>query len=370
MASDTSAYDKNVSINTKEWKKRKYEMKQQRRKWREEKLLKKLEKEKEIENSKQIKQENKTNERPSCPTISIALPGSILDNAQSVELRTYLAGQIARAAVVFCVDEVIIFDETGNTDRNIEGQFEGIKKGSANVQLARVLQYLECPQYLRKSFFPQHRDLQYAGLLNPLDTPHHMRAADQCIYREGVVLDKPVKKGRGSYVNVGLDKVEVQIDKLIQPGVRVTVKLDTSDITDKKKITGKVVSPKTPRLEAGKYWGYSVRVVASLSSVFTGCPYEGGYDMTIGTSERGMLVDDFEDQSFKHCLVVFGGVKGLEASLEADEALDIQDPALLFQHYLNTCPGQGSGTIRTEEAILITMSALRPKLNLNCKIEL
>jgi hypothetical protein len=40
--------------------------------------------------------------------------------------------------------------------------------------------------------------------------------------------------------------------------------------------------------------------------------------------------------------VVFGGVKGLEASLEADEVLNVDDPGLLFQHYLNTCPSQGS----------------------------
>ena len=45
--------------------------------------------------------------------MSIALPGSIVDNAQSVELKTYLAGQIARAAVVFRVDEIVVFDEQG-----------------------------------------------------------------------------------------------------------------------------------------------------------------------------------------------------------------------------------------------------------------
>lgn len=45
---------------------------------------------------------------------------------------------------------------------------------------------------------------------------------------------------------------------------------------------------------------------------------------------------------------MFGGLKGLEASLESDEALDVDDPSLLFHHYLNTCPNQGSRTIRTE----------------------
>ena len=62
----------------------------------------------------------------------------------------------------------------------------------------------------------------------------------------------------------------------------------------------------------------------------------------------------------RHLLVVFGGLKGLEASLESDEKLTENDPSLVFDHYINTCPGQGSGTIRTEEAILVTMSALRP----------
>eukprot|EP00897_Mesotaenium_endlicherianum_P008223 jgi/Mesen1/7429/ME000388S06652 len=39
-------------------------------------------------------------------TISIAVAGSIIDNAQSLELATALAGQVARAAAIFKVDEV------------------------------------------------------------------------------------------------------------------------------------------------------------------------------------------------------------------------------------------------------------------------
>ena len=48
-------------------------------------------------------------------TVSIALPGSILDNAQSPELRTYLAGQIARAAVIFNVSSFNHFFEIFKT---------------------------------------------------------------------------------------------------------------------------------------------------------------------------------------------------------------------------------------------------------------
>ena len=38
------------------------------------------------------------------------------------------------------------------------------------------------------------------------------------------MLDKPVKDKKGSFVNVGLLK-EVQIDKKLNPGLRVTVEM-------------------------------------------------------------------------------------------------------------------------------------------------
>ncbi|XP_064616429.1 putative methyltransferase C9orf114 [Liolophura sinensis] len=363
----TKSEDTLAKLSHIDWKKLKQKKREEKRKWKEQKLLRKLEraKQQEVEESSKKEQEEEKERLKKVfgrsYSLSIALPGSILDNAQSPELRTYLAGQIARAAAVFNVDEIIIFDETGSINRSTEGEFHGVgKKGNANVQIARILQYLECPQYLRKCLFPQHKDLQYAGVLNPLDTPHHMKASDTCEYREGVVLDKPCKPGKGSYVNVGLLK-EVQLDKQLQPGLRVTVKLNSSS-PNKKLLKGQAVPPSEPSMYAGLYWGYSVRLARSLGAVFTECPYKDGYDLTIGTSDKGENVDEFVMSDFSHGLVVFGGLKGLEASLEADEALDVEDPSLLFHHYLNTCPKQGSGTIRTEEAILITMSALRPKL--------
>jgi len=81
--------------------------------------------------------------------------------------------------------------------------------------------------------------------------------------------------------------------------------------------------------------------------------------VTIGTSERGEPVESARFKRHRHVLVVFGGLSGLEAALENDEQLTEDDPSLLFNNYINTCPNQGSGTIRTEEAILITLAELR-----------
>ena len=85
-------------------------------------------------------------------TVSIALPGSIIANAQTAELKTYLAGQVARAAVVFNVDEIVVFADRrtpGDRSKSTQGQFQGAVKGAsfdADVFLARLLQYLETPQ--------------------------------------------------------------------------------------------------------------------------------------------------------------------------------------------------------------------------------
>ncbi|KPP63017.1 hypothetical protein Z043_118753 [Scleropages formosus] len=347
--------------------------KEEKRKRKDAKVLKQLEKQrrKEEETKEQLRQESERKEKGDVTwkvgcgnicrpyTVSIALPGSVMDNAQSPELRTYLAGQIARASAVFSVDEVVIFDEQGEESKTVEGEFKGVgKKGQACVQLARILQYLECPQYLRKSFFPKHQDLQFAGLLNPLDSPHHMRVDEEAEFREGVVLDRPSKPGKGSFVNCGMRK-EVQIDKLLQAGLRVTVRLRKTQktalqscallhSTDSRFYKGVVVAPHVPRTEGGLYWGYSVRLASCLSNVFAECPHKEGYDLTIGTSERGSNIDLVTLSPFKRLLIVFGGLQGLEASVDFDQNLDITDPSVLFDHYINTCPNQGSRTIRTE----------------------
>lgn len=338
--------------------------KKEKKKAKKEKLIAQLERKRQLEDassedtkagdSKKIRfesifdaQKAEGNRKGRSYTVSLALAGSILDNAQTPELRTYLAGQIARALAVFSIDEVVVFSDDKNP--NAKG----------NSQLVNILQFLECPQYLRKEFFPIHKDLKFAGVLNPTDMPHHLRAYEESQFREGVTLDKTTEDGKASIASTGLRK-ECELDKKLEPGVRVTIKL----LQETKKVfKGQVVSPNIPREEYGLYWGYTVRFAPNLSEVFTKSPFKGGYDLTIGTSERGQNCDQLQSfPAFKHLLIVFGGVKGLEAALEADPELDVQDPEPLFDLYLNTCPMQGSRTIRTEEAILISLAAMRSKI--------
>lgn len=259
--------------------------------------------------------------------------------------------------------------------------------------LAHLLSYLETPPYLRKHLFPMHPNLRTAGLLPSLDMPHHLRANEWCDYREGIVVSTDADQGnpqrngpttgkshynnhnnpnaphnparRGSIVDTGLSQKVVLPDISLPEHSRVTVRF-SHDGPDQ----AEPVHPSAPRSEAGYYWGYYVRRCRSLSDVFTECPFDGGYDLSFGTSERGAPVSHVLDErphslpEYKHLLVVFGGVAGIEAAIRNDHqlrqmAIEPTDAEKLFDYYVNLLPGQGSRTIRTEEAVWLGLTSLR-----------
>lgn len=235
--------------------------------------------------------------KPRYSTLSIAIPGSVCANCQTKELKTHLVGQIARAASIYHVDEIIVFDDKlarenprnggfysskhkskqrdkirqqenddndGEKEHKKERDHVERKPSDPHLFMARILQYCECPQYLRRSFFPMHPDLQFSGLLSPLDAPHHVRAEDRSPYREGIVLDKKSDSGN-SMANCGVRNRPVEIDRSLKPGIRCTVKIDVKAYGSALPLKGVVVSPSTPRETNGTYWGYSVRMAENLS---------------------------------------------------------------------------------------------------------
>lgn len=280
-------------------------------------------------------------------------------------MKNALAGQIARACAVFCVDEIIVFND-GQTPIRAPERDGYTAYSDPNFFLYHVLSYLETPPHLRKALFPMHPDLRTAGALPSLDMPHHLRSNEWCPFREGVsVAPTQLPGGRaGTLLDCGLaSKVAVPVE--LEPQTRLTVRVPEDENDE-----GEAVAPDTPREEAGYYWGYSVRQAQSLGAVFTECPFDGGYDMSVGTSERGTTVSallDGKDATYvqpnwKHLVLVFGGVSGLEAALSADRELQnagVMEVKDLFDRWVNLVPGQGSRTIRTEEAVWVGLTGLR-----------
>ena len=292
-----------------------------------------------------------------------------LDSAVSHDQKNNLAGSIARALAVFSVDEIVIFDdEDPKRKAHPNGSYKDDGSHYTGYSdpshfLIHLLSYLETPPYLRRALFPMHPDLKTAGSLPSLDMPHHSKVLEGCAYREGVTVnyeDQPPNKG--TWVDVGLEERSLLPDVDIPAKTRVTVKY--SDESHK----GEAVAPTAPREEAGYYWGYSIRRCSTLSTVFTECPFDGGYDLSFGTSERGTAISDALSQTtpppFSHMLVVFGGPPGLEVAAKSDsdlvaKSIGTSNVGDLFDYWVNILPDQGSRTIRTEEAVWLGLMGLR-----------
>jgi predicted SPOUT superfamily RNA methylase MTH1 len=289
-----------------------------------------------------------------------------------------MAGHIARALSVFCVDEVVVFSD-GNAQPPKQQYQQSYSSGPGDGYtgtsdpdhfLVHLLSYLETPPHLRVALFPLHENLRTAGKLPSLDLPHHLRPDEWCPYREGVTL--PGANEEGTFVEAGL-RIPVTVEEQIPEKSRVTLKFlpgAEKAAWDRKEkvIMAEAVAPNEPREEGGYYWGYNVRKAGSLSEVFTECGFDGGYDLSIGTSERGSNVESlYEDGEqkvgkFKHLLIVFGGVAGLEVAVKNDaelQKLGVVEAKDVFDRWINVCPGQGSRTIRTEEAVWIGLMGLR-----------
>lgn len=360
-------------------------------------------------------------------TVTLALPGSWTLNAKKPDHKTIQVGRIARAAAVFCVDEIVVFDDDPeNVDHNVVSE-KYIRQGRGKKSkqeildsileedeawqnpdqfLFHLLSFAECPPHLRYdredphlSIFKKHQNLQWTGNLPSMDMPHHLRSHEWCQFREGVVLGPapaPKKSKQGeqfAYVKCGLPypiRIPVPEGMPLEPAIRTTIRFVSADapkswprVTQEEceSLEAEACAASAPREEAGYYWGYTVRRAASLSSVFTESEFPEGYDYTIGTSERGVNVhsilptsrstskpDVKAPDSFKHLLLVFGGVAGIEPAVANDpelvkKGLGKANANELFDAWVNLVPGQGSRTIRTEEAVEFGLCALKPWLD-------
>jgi predicted SPOUT superfamily RNA methylase MTH1 len=262
--------------------------------------------------------------------ITIFIPISILSDVPGFSEKTSKVGQIARAASIFRVDEIVVYQDPVIAER--EDAF----------LIRDLLSYAETPQYLRKRLFPLSRNLKYAGLIPPLRTPHHPLESTNSSFRDGFVLKSSTKS---SIVDIGL-KNPVECPSPLPINSRVTLKL----------VNGSWLS--SSKEEVPYYWGYKVilefkNLVQLLSS--------RRYDFSIATSRLGLPLASAVVELKKalsegiHIALLFGSpVLGLHEMIEKEGA-HIED---LVDLVVNTIPDQGTATVRTEEAVMISLAAI------------
>ena len=274
--------------------------------------------------------------------LAIAVPASVISDTPHPREKTSKIGLIGRAAAVFRVDEIIVYPDNAG---------KGKQNNEANL-IALLLSYLETPQYLRKSFFKLDPRLQYAGILPPLRTPHHplnrkARKLKAGEYREGVTLSRTKE---GVLVDIGVERPALMRENQWALGKRLTLQVVAAD----ERIEVQAVS----RDAVPSYWGYKVK---RESRAFGSLVENGDFDLVIATSKLGALFVDVAEkmgerwQNADYTLVAFGApARGLH-EIVGDEGLGLNDVA---DFVVNMVPGQGTETVRTEEALFASLAVL------------
>jgi predicted SPOUT superfamily RNA methylase MTH1 len=274
--------------------------------------------------------------------LAIAIPASVISDTPHLREKTSKIGLIGRAAAVFRVDEVIVYpDNAGKNKQTNEADL-----------IALLLSYLETPQYLRKRFFKLDPQLQYAGILPPLRTPHHPlnRKAKKLKvgeYREGVTASKTKD---GLLVDIGVERPALMRETQWSLGKRLTLQVVAAD----ERVEVQAVN----RDEVPGYWGYKVKIE---NRGFGRLLEDGKFDLIIATSKIGVKFVDVaakmgeQWRKADYTLVAFGApARGLH-EIVREEGVDLND---LADFVVNMVPEQGTETVRTEEALFASLAVL------------
>jgi predicted SPOUT superfamily RNA methylase MTH1 len=272
---------------------------------------------------------------------AIAIPASFVSDIPHIREKTFRIGLIGRAAAMFRVDEVVIYPDMPNAN-----QKEDIKLVQA------VLSYMETPQYLRRRLFRIVPELQYAGTLPPLRTPHHPTAnktsdLKQGEFREGAVISV---SNEGSLVDIGVEQPTLLRGVKLKPDSRISVRI--SAVSNRPEVT--LVDSK----DIETYWGYKVTVSNAPFGQFLKAQQ---FDLVIATSRRGKQIKEVMNdlanlfRTSHKILTAFGAPSQGLHEIVAREQIKLDDVA---DFVVNAIPNQATETVRTEEAVYASLSIL------------
>jgi len=273
--------------------------------------------------------------------LSIAIPASVVSDTPHLREKTSKMGLIGRTAALFRVDEIIIYPDDQKVNQTADMDL-----------IATLLAYMETPQYLRKRLFKLRPELQYAGILPPLRTPHHplnrkMKNLKLGEYREGVTLSKTKE---GTLIDIGVEQPALIPSKQLPLEKRVTVKTT--------KVEKRVEVELVNRDEIPTYWGYIVTVERHS---FGKLVRSRGFDLTVATSKRGIpfanVAGEIAEKWKKAntILVAFGAPSQGLYEIVKNEGFNLDK---VVDFVVNTVPTQGTETIRTEEALIASLAVL------------
>jgi len=281
--------------------------------------------------------------------LQIAVPSSLVREAEDKREATRKLGYVARAAAVFRAGRLVVFPD---------GEGEG-RWGGGFVRT--VLAYAATPPDLRKGIWGRRDELEYAGVLPPLRVPSQTGSdSDESESSTQGLVTEVGPEGRVR-VNCAFAQHPVSLlvpsEMEVEAGERVTIRVSSREPV-RARITGKpdagfqVVSADLP--EALAHDGLAVATsrhgeelsVSRLREVVREAADAGGLTVAFGAPERGLP----EMSS----VPTEGAPDDVTAAADGGPV----EPEPGFDLWLNTIPQQGSGVVRTEEAVFATLGSL------------
>ena len=277
--------------------------------------------------------------------LTMAIPASIIVDTPHLREKTTKIGLVGRAAAIFRVDNIAIYSDNVKTNQSREIDL-----------IAKLLTYMETPQYLRKRLFKLEPDLTFAGTLPPLRTPHHpLNRKSKNLklgeYREGIVLSNTKE---GAIVDIGVEIPAIIKDTQLPTSKRLTLKIQ--------ELGKRIEVHQSNRDEIPLYWGYTVSRGKHSFATFV---ENKEFDLMVATSKLGSKYVDVAQKLIadwkkaKSILLAFGApTKGLHEIVKV-EGRDLNS---LMDYVVNTIPDQGTETVRTEEAIIASLALLNMQI--------
>lgn len=340
-------------------------------------------------------------------SVSLCIPSTIIaeSNTRNLEQITNTAYQIAKAATIYNVSEIVILDVPSKSERErreeqvslqavqLPGEL-GNKKikfgGEADIKattstepvvneqqskdadnallFATLLQYFVTPDYLVKSVFKTNKfakKLLHAEKLPKLSTlPFMNNNSVGRDFKEGLTVAKHTpkvqkKKSKVSamkklkvtkYVNVGEAAPLVLTGSEVPVGVRVTV-----DIKNKQ-----VVSPQVAYGVTGckSSFGYFVRLAKSFSAVFTELAYPEGYSESLFVQAEDyfgnatpLSLKQTDRASTGQVLLIVSKIGDIAYSFQADSIEGVDNVTDMFDGEIRVPAG-----LRIEDAAMIGLT--------------
>lgn len=268
------------------------------------------------------------------------LPASVIGVSDDLRVKTFRAGLIGRAAAIFRVDEITIYLDD-----------HGAESVSNQRVFSKLLRYMAVPQYLRKTVFKKEEDLRFAGLLPPLKIPSHTVPSSLKHVSLGSFRLASIVKTMGNRVvlETGLEK------RFTAPTTSPPVEAGEGNmvlikIEDASKLSASIVDSAASPF----YLGYRVSSPKATLGEFL----KKVNAVKIGTSKYGELawqrLKELKKTMSKNenVMVVFGSPSMGLREILAREKIKAED---VFDILVNTVGEQGTETVRTEEALYITL---------------